>query len=121
MPWIYHQRSGELWLDEALVGDGYSGWGVGKNNPDMQSTPNLGPIPAAQYTIGPPYTDEEKGPIVMRLTPVRPNSTLGRSGFMIHGDSIKHPGQASEGCMIFDHPTRLQISLSDDKELDVQT
>jgi len=30
----------------------------------------------------------------------------GRSGFMIHGDSEKHPGEASEGSIILDFAFR---------------
>jgi len=36
----------------------------------------------------------------------------GRSGFMIHGDSQKHPSQASEGCIVLDFAFREIITRS---------
>lgn len=116
--WLYRQASGELSLDGAVhvgVGYGYSGHGDGKNNPDLQRVPNVGPIPAGSYTIGTAYTHPQKGPLVMRLTPH--SDTFGRSGFLIHGDSIAHPGEASEGCIILSHSIRQQVSESACREL----
>lgn len=37
----------------------------------------------------------------MRLTPYVENQMCGRDGFMIHGDSSAHPGEASDGCIVF--------------------
>lgn len=119
MPWTYHQTNGELWLDGALIGDGYSGHGVGRNNPVKQEIPNVGPIPIGHYVIGPAYTHPIKGPLVMRLTSL--SNTFGRSGFLIHGDSAAHTGEASDGCIILPHQTRLQVATSDDNELEVRT
>lgn len=117
MPWLYFQTTGELWLDEALIGDGYSGHGVGRNNPVMQAIPNVGPIPVGMYVIGPAYTHPKKGSLVMRLTPM--GHTFGREGFLIFGDTAQ-PSEPCEGCML-PHQTRLQISKSDDNEWEVRT
>lgn len=43
----------------------------------------------------------------------------GRSGFLIHGDSIAHTGQASHGCIILPRSVREQIAASGDDELEV--
>lgn len=121
MPWIYHQATGELWLDGALLGDGYSGHGVGKNNPALQKIKNVGPIPQGEYLFGIGYTDPERGTVVMRLTPKLGTNTWGRSDFLIHGDSVLNPGQASDGCIILGPALRLQMSYSDDRDLEVVT
>ncbi len=42
---------------------------------------------------------------------------FGRSGFLIHGDSVSHPGEASEGCIILDRNVRETIANDDDKYL----
>ena len=52
----------------------------------------------------------------MPLTPVG-HDALGRSGFFIHGDSIK--GGASHGCIVLPRPVRLFIANSGDQDLTV--
>lgn len=121
MPWVYHQRTGELWLDGALLGDGYSGHGFGKNNPALQKVKNVGPIPQGDYLIGNAFTDPERGTVVMPVTPKLGTDTWGRYGFLIHGDSVLNPGQASDGCIILGPDLRLQISSSDDRDIEVVT
>jgi hypothetical protein len=52
---------------------------------------------------------------------------FGRSGFFIHADSIKAPGDASEGCIVpvagangeSGHEIRMMISGSSDRDLEV--
>jgi hypothetical protein len=44
---------------------------------------------------------------------------FGRCGFFCHGDSIAHPGHASDGCIIQDLTTRHRMWSSGDHELDV--
>jgi hypothetical protein len=48
------------------------------------------------------------------------NNMCGRDGFMIHGDSAKHPGEASDGCIIVDLPGRKAIAASGDHSLTVE-
>src|SRR5450755_2460166 len=97
MPWYYSQTTGRLNRDgNPLSGKkGYSGSGAGKDNPQMEGVPEVGPIPAGTYRIGMAYDDTKrkngKGPVVMRLTPQNHNAH-GRTNFLIHGDSIEHPG-----------------------------
>src|SRR5258708_6996311 len=105
--WIYVQRTGNLYDKHGeLTGTGYSGHDVGKNNPADQGTANLGPVPQGDYYIGGPFDSPTHGPYCLRLTPAPTTNTLGRSGFLMHGDSIKHPGMASEGCIIMPRPVR---------------
>ena len=118
--WTYAQKTGELQQDGQHVATGYSGAGDGKNNPDMQSIPNIGPIPQGDWTItGPPVNTAEHGPYVLRLAPKEETDTFGRSGFLMHGDSRNAPGTASHGCVILPRPVREQIWQSGDQELEV--
>jgi len=120
--WTYQQRSGELERDGAAVGAGYSGFEAGRNNPAMQNQENVGPIPQGRYAIGAPQCVDSPGPhgpFVLPLTPDPANEMFGRSGFLIHGDSIVHPGLASRGCIIMGRLIREEIAASGDAELTV--
>jgi len=117
MPWKYDQSSGELRYNSALIGTGYAGSGVGKNNPKMEHVVDVGPIPKGEYKIGPPYKSATGlGPIVMDLDPVGHNA-LGRTLFRIHGDNST--GTASEGCIIMPRSVRDKVSNSQDRILEV--
>lgn len=102
----YSQSTGRWW-DEAgvLLTVGYSGAGAGKNNPKQQAERNVGPIPRGLYTIGAPYNSTNVGPFAIPLTPSMHNA-LGRTHFLIHGDSLKSPGDASKGCIILPRAIR---------------
>jgi hypothetical protein len=100
-------------------GWGYSGAGEGKNAPAMQSVHNVGPIPVGLYDIGDPVNTPRHGPFVLPLTPHAENEMFGRSEFLIHGDSIEHPGTASEGCIILNRIVRNTIHDSGDNLLRV--
>lgn len=119
MTWQYTQSTGEIKLNGELCGIGYSGAGSGKNNPEAEAQHNVGPIPRGGYTIGEPQDTTTHGPFVLRLTPVAGNFCCGRSGFLIHGDSVKNPGSASEGCIILPRAVRENIWESGDADLEV--
>ena len=119
MTWKYEQETGQLSQNGADVAIGYSGAGNGKNNPAMQDVQKIGPIPRGTYTIGEPHDTPTHGPYVLRLTPDPENEMHGRSGFLIHGDSKEHPGQASEGCIIMPRNIREQVWDSGDTALEV--
>lgn len=104
--WTYKQRTGELFRNGTHVGTGYSGHNEGKNNPDMQHIPRVGPIPVGLYDIGEPFNSSSHGPLVMRLEPHAENEMYGRAGFLLHGDSKLTPGTASLGCIVQDHEVR---------------
>jgi len=101
----------------ASIGTGYSGTGLGRNNPAYEAVKNTGPIPKGTYSIGAAYTDATKGPVVMRLTPSGGQDMHGRDAFLIHGDNARN--DASEGCIILSRAIRDQISASSDRTLSV--
>jgi hypothetical protein len=118
--WTYAQKTGDLMHGGEKIDTGYSGCDPGKNNPDMQAVPDVGPIPQGDWIIsGPPVNTAEHGPFVLTLTPADGTDTFGRSGFLIHGDKIGAPGTASKGCIILARPTREQIWNSGDTDLEV--
>lgn len=128
MPWIYHQKSGKLYHDDKYIGRGWSGHGAGKNAPNLQSLPTLGPLPRGRYTIGHPFdyrrtptSPHGTGPYSMRLTPAAGNRMFGRAGFLIHGASTNpaHYGQESNGCVILLSAFRHMIGASSDHVLEV--
>jgi Protein of unknown function (DUF2778) len=119
MMFSFNTTTGEFKHDNLHLGYGYSGNGVGKNNPEMERISNVGPIPRGRYRIGKPYTDEKLGPIVMHLDPFPETDDFGRSLFRIHGDSIDHPGNASDGCICLGRTLRTIITMSSDDVLDV--
>lgn len=93
--------------------------GEGKNNSGMQDVPSVGPLPVGFYSINPPVDSETHGPYALPLTPDPGNQMYGRSAFMIHGDSLEHPGFASQGCIIMARPIRMEIWESADRQLQV--
>lgn len=120
LAWTYRQETGELLHEGAHVATGYSGAGPGKNNPQMQTVPNVGPIPQGDWTIvGPPADTEQHGPYVLKLQPDEQTETFGRSGFLMHGDSKESPGSASHGCVVLPRPVREQVWESGDRDLEV--
>ena len=119
MTWRYEQETGQLSQNGADVAIGYSGAGNGKNNPDMQDVKSIGPIPRGNYTITAPHDTPTHGPYVLGLAPDPENDMHGRSAFLIHGDSVGHPGAASQGCVIMPRVIREQIWDSGDNRLEV--
>lgn len=94
--WGYAQGDGELLHDGAFEGTGYSGTGAGRNAPEQQSVPNVGPIPQGRYRIGAHYDDPTLGPYVMHLDAEPGTNTFGRSLFRIHGDNARHDRQCGQ-------------------------
>lgn len=112
--WRYEQSSGRLWR---LVATGYSGKEEAKNQPDLDSVKSRGPIPRGKWEITERFDHPTKGPVCLRLMPERDTITHGRSGMLIHGDSVTAPGTASEGCIILPRAIRIRIWESGDREL----
>lgn len=117
--WIWKQKTGILLHDEEVAGSGYSGTGLGKNNPSWQHIKNTGPIPQGLYNVGAASDTPTHGPHVLPLYPSPENNMFGRSEFLIHGDSKEHPGTASRGCIILPRFVRELISESGDLQLTV--
>lgn len=117
--WTYEDATGKLFHDGVLVATGYSGLHEDKNNPAAENVKGMGPIPEGRWSIGAPVDTTEHGPYVLRLTALPETQTFGRSGFLIHGDSPKHPGEASQGCIVMPHDVRVKIWESGDHDLTV--
>lgn len=120
--YTYQITTGELLNNSGeFIGTGYSGAGLtiayGRNNPDMVSVHNKGPIPPGFYSIGLPYTHHTEGPCVMNLTPLSETDDFGRSAFHIHGNNVNN--NASQGCIILGPSIRAAIAKSGDNELKV--
>jgi type VI secretion system (T6SS) effector TldE1-like protein len=90
--------------------DGYAGHGQGVNNPDREAEQRVGPIPRGEYNIGPAENHPTTGPVSLRLTPSANTDTLGRSGFLIHGDNARGDRSASEGCIVVSRQSRELIN-----------
>lgn len=120
--WVYQQSTGNLYLDDVLKGVGYSGHGVGFNNPSAESLHGIGPIPSTLYTIQPWEAHHTHlGPCVAELLPVDSKSVFSRSEFFIHGDTRVMNHTASDGCIILSLNLRETIRDSGDNQLKVIT
>lgn len=111
---IYVQENGN-WYDPDLhlLGPGYAGKGVWRNNPYRQDVHMLGPLPTGVYRIGKPVDHPEEAPelgkYVMKLVPDPGNNMFGRSGFYCHGENPAHFGESSDGCVVMDAVSRVKI------------
>ena len=117
MTWVYSQSTGELRHGGNLIGIGYAGRGIGRNEPDNQHLPATGPIPRGFYTIGKAYKHAKLGPVCMNLEPDKENKMFGRSLFRIHGNNLKN--DASLGCIIMGPAIRRLVAFSNDRRLEV--
>ena len=117
--WYFRQHSGGVLSEATPVCVGYSGHGLGRNNPAAQAEPDIGPIPRGRYTIGPPQPTH--GGFALPLTPDPSNEMFGRSAFLIHGDMANPAlaGTASLGCIIIPRVYRWAIWGSGDHDLEV--
>jgi RHS repeat-associated protein len=136
--WIYSQSTGILThvnaqgkvdytalpVSTKRYTSGYSGYGVGMNNPSMQNVQGehpapAGPIPQDTYSIGQPFNSRHTGPFAMRLTPVDGINPFQRKDFAMHGDNGAHNHSASAGCIIEGPAVRHRVAASGDHCLKV--
>jgi hypothetical protein len=121
MSWVYKVSSHTFYLNGTYQFDGmYSGRPGYKNDTSQECVKGKGPLPRGTYTIGKPFYHHKTKAWTMRLTPSDSNNMCGRDGFMIHGGSSKHPGEASDGCIIVSLPNRKAIAASGDHMLKVE-
>lgn len=115
----YVQRDGEIGIDGATVGFGYSGHGVGLNNPAKEAMQNIGPIPRREWHVV-RWDDHhgDKGPQVAVLAPVGHDAHM-RSAFLIHGDNADMNHTASHGCIIASRIIRDKLRASGQTQLTV--
>ncbi len=116
--WIYHQSTGELYLDSSFEGTGYSGHGAGLNDPTQEAVPDVGPIPAGAWTIGTFGDNPPLGPVSARLSP-NGFDPHGRSGFFMHGDNSRMNHTGSDGCIVMGRAIRQAVADSGDTDLTV--
>lgn len=124
--WTFEISTGKLYDPQGnFVVKGYSGGNCGINpegidNPQDESVPCIGPIPEGLYTLGEPVLQSPRlGPFAIPLSPAPSNQMFGRGGFYCHGDSVQHPGNASEGCIIMPPQWRQAMWNSQDHQLEV--
>jgi len=123
--WTFCNSTGGLRdPDDNFIESGYAGGFLGTrpeaiNNPAYQYTPNVGPLPVGLYTMGEAVEGTHLGPLAIPLTPDSANDMRGRGHFYIHADTIGHPRCASEGCIVMSHATRVLLSQSDDRQIQV--
>lgn len=117
MTWVYDVRKNTFERDGAFQFFGmYAGAPGYKNNPDFECIKNKGPLPRGKYRIvGSPFKHKKAGFYTLQLEPFAENNMCGRSGFLIHGESSRYPGQASEGCIVVAPQYRKRIFESGDK------
>ena len=121
--WTYEQRTGKLSHNGEVVATGYAGGNEGrnpegKNSPEHQSVPKVGPLPQGKYKFGTPVAQSHLGPFAIPLIPDPANEMFGRSDFYMHGDTTPS-GNASEGCIIMARAIRNAAAASPDNELEV--
>lgn len=117
--WVWDQSQGKLFHDGHFISNGYSGSGPGKNNPELQASVGVGPIPRGDWLLTGVCNSKQTGPFTIALVPKPGTDTCGRSAFRIHGDSMFHPGNASHGCIILPRAIRELIWNSGDHSLSV--
>lgn len=123
--WVWDQSAGTLSRDGKLVARGYSGKARGKNNPALQGMTGVGPIPTGRWRLLRVYDSDRVGPfaIVLDKADATPgddrDDVTGRGAFRIHGDSVRAPGDASNGCIILPRAIREMMWRSGDRDLEV--
>lgn len=115
----FSQSTGVMRLSDGRIANCYAGHGDGKNNPFMQGVKNIGPLPQGCYKAITKIEDSHLGPYALHLDPDEATRAeiiiLGRDpdSFFCHGDSISHPGDASDGCICAMIQVRQFIWLED--------
>ncbi|WP_395489487.1 tlde1 domain-containing protein [Cedecea davisae] len=119
MTWLYDVKKKSFYRNGVFMFYAlYAGASGYKNDSQYECVVNKGPLPRGKYRIiGAPFTHEIAGRFTLRLHPYATNNMCGRGGFLIHGDSIAHPGEASNGCIVAAPAYRRTIWESGDKEV----
>jgi hypothetical protein len=90
--YVYNLRTGQLTLDNQLIGVGFSGTGAAKNNPALQNQATTGPIPAGEWRMLKPVKDFKTGePIIAMHHLMNPPVRFGER-FTLHPDTRINAG-----------------------------
>lgn len=100
-----------------FIGFGYSGHEANLNDIHKQNLEGIGPLPSGRYIIDLVYDDVKRGSYTCRLKPDLLNNMYGRSGFLIHGDTMAQAHAASDGCIIAPRWVRMLFAVSDEIEV----
>lgn len=100
--WTFSISEGIFDHNGVFFARAYSGAPGHKDDPSQEAVVDKGPLPEGWYTIEPPFDSPHTGPVSLRLIPDPGNDMKGRSDFLIHPDSIHHPGAASHGCIVME-------------------
>jgi hypothetical protein len=127
MSWTYEQISGRLYKDDGeLIGKGYSGHPPHRNDPSAEGIADVGPIPTGcWYVMLLELETEKHGPYVLVLEPDDATRTKvlfyhrDPTSFLMHGDSIENPGEASDGCIVQARSSREAVWQSLDHIINV--
>lgn len=114
MEFVYDQRTGSFYLADrknvrAVVGRGYSGSGVWRDDPSGEDRIAEGVIPRGLWELDFEIDHPKLGPVSISLKPDG-HDAHGRSGFFIHGDNRAGDGSASTGCIILPRSVRDFVS-----------
>ncbi|PVB76052.1 DUF2778 domain-containing protein [Salmonella enterica subsp. enterica serovar Legon] len=121
MTWKYEVTTRKFYLNGVYQFTAlYAGAPGYKNDPSQQCVSDHGPLPRGTYTISEPFYHPHAKAWTLRLTPSSTNNMCGRGGFLIHGDSLAHPGAASNGCIVATLTERKAIAHSHDHSLIVE-
>lgn len=115
--WIYAIKQHAMLHGSLVRLDCYSGADQWKNDPLAVHLADRGPLPPGAYTLGSVEEKGPHGPLAIHLVPCPGTQLFGRSGFLWHGDSILHAGQASHGCIISPHDLREEAANGPDRLL----
>lgn len=134
MTYTYYQNSGRFvggTGDYAIETVGYAGNNTdtvqGRNNPEAQCVPNIGPAPANVYILAKCSDTMHKGtvitPCAFPMTPQDESLMCGRFAFWIHGcgscdgtncDYTEPPcGTCSQGCIVIPKTERVKLRTGD--------
>ena len=108
---VYSQSSGLFGIGSTTgirwLGKGYAGRSVGRNNPRLQGSKGIGPLPRGVYALAEPRKHPRLGPVAFKLKPDPSNAMFGRGDFWIHGDNKEN--DASSGCIVLQRAIREEI------------
>lgn len=108
---IAYSADGQI---EWIQFDAYSGTPAARNDPSRTHEENVGPLPSGLYDMVEDLNpaNARLGGLRTRLNPYPSTEMFGRGGMLIHADSTRRPGTASQGCIILPRHARQDIANS---------